>query len=484
MILRLALRNILRHRTQSLLILLMLTLAAALFVLGNSMLARSGETLRGLFVDNVTGDLVVKAETDVSMSVYGANTPAIGELFSIPVIKQQEEIVAYLESRPDVRAFTPLVSGFAALDIAGRRYEVPLFGIFAEQYFAMFGDLRLQSGRRLRPGERGAMLTAQKVARIERESGTEVAIGDEILLSTFGRQGFRIRPVPLVGIYTYPVTLHLLQDTVLVDAETVQALNAILIPSVQESAINLSGVPDLGANVDDLFAADPLERVRIDGDDGSLSVSEVLDRVRRSADNGERADARGAATFLLVDLDSSRRTSAVREEIDAIARQYGAEAIDWREAAGSAAMLSLLLQYIFNGGFLIFVVALVLGVANIILISTFRRTREIATIRAIGAQAPHIRLLLYGETAILTIVSAGLAVGLAWLGAKVVNTANIEFQNSLIRGLIGGPTLSVNLSPKIVLLTLPALFSLGLLSTVYPVRRVLRVSLVQAIAKG
>ncbi len=484
MILRLALRNILRHRTQSLLILFMFTLAAALFVLGNSMLARSEETLRGLFVDNVTGDLVVKAQTDVSMSVYGANTPAIGELFSIPVIKQQEEITAHLAATPGVQAYTPLVSGVAAMDIAGRRYEAPLFGIFPEEYFAMFDALRIHTGRRLRPGERGAMLTAQKVACIERESGTEVAIGDEILLSTFGRQGFRIRPVPLVGIYTYPVTLDLLQDTVLVDAETVQALNAILIPSAEESATDLSGVPDVGANIDDLFAADLQEPVTVDTDDGSLSVSDVLDRVRRSDDKTETADAQRAATFLLVGLDSSRRTSAVRAEINAAVRQYGAETIGWREAAGNAAMLSLLLQYVFNGGFLIFVVAVVIGVVNIILISTFRRTREIATIRAIGAQASYIKLLLYSETAILTIVSTALGVGLAWLAAQVLNAANIGFQNSLIRTLIGGPTLYVDLSPTIALLALPALLFLGLLSTVYPVRRVLRVSIVQAIAKG
>lgn len=557
--LSLALRNVARHRAHSLLLAALFALAAFLFVAGNSLLAHSNRMLRELFVSTITGDLVIAADAETSMSVFGANTPAIGELIPIPVLKREGELAAALLELPAVEAATPLVSAVAVMDAGGTRSPVPVFGVEGDGYFGLLDGIEVTRGRRIAAGERGVMLTESRLSRIEHERGSELPLGSEVLLSTVQDRSFRIRAAPLVGVFRYPVSTDYVDEIAIVDAQTVRALSRI-----QVRAAPADGGPEDGgapgprnaAEVDELFgaadtpgaadnpgaadtpgAADnpgaapgtpgaapaaegagdtpgaaPAAEGAADtpgAAGGGITPEEVLDRVRGgagdtpgpaagtpgAAGNPEAADtpaaaragtpgaaernapgagAAGSAHFLLL---RGRDTEAVRET----AARFGAQVLTWRQAAGQSALLARLLQIVFNGGFALFVIAVALGATNIVLISTYRRTREIGTMRAIGTDDRRLAGIFALEH--LLIAGAGWAAGVAATTglSAVIAGREITVGNRLIAMLLGGEVLRLPVDLLSVVLCLALVMLVVAAAVLLPLSGIIRKPIIAAV---
>ena len=150
----LALRNVRRHAAHALLLGGLFALASFLFIAGNSMLVHSNRVLRRLFVDTITGDLVLAPQSEESLSIFGANTPALGEFIPIPLLKQKDKLSEEILGLPDVDKVTPLVTGIALMDVNGRRRTVPVFGIEPDTYFSLLENVEITGGRRLKKNER------------------------------------------------------------------------------------------------------------------------------------------------------------------------------------------------------------------------------------------------------------------------------------------------------------------------------------------
>ncbi|MFW5849619.1 MAG: ABC transporter permease [Spirochaetota bacterium] len=476
--LSLAFRNVLRHAAHSLLLASLFALVSLLFVLGNSLLSHSNRSLRDLYVSTVTGDYVVAASSEVSMSIFGANTPAIGEYVPIPTIPRREEIADSLAGLSETHAVAPILSGAAVMDAAGVRLTVPFFGVEPESYFRVVRGLEIVAGRAIAPGERGAMITAEQAARMRAESDTGPAVSDELLFTTGSGQRFRIQGVPLVGIFRYPRSMDYVDEIALVDATTARALNDIQARVVSDSS-SAEGPSD-PADLDALFsdpAPAPGASERATGEtERGLSADDVLERVREGRDEAAPA-ASGAAHFLLVRGERS-------EGAEEIAARYGVEILSWREAAGQAALLAVLLQGLFNAGFVLFVFAVTLGVVNIVLISVFRRTREIGTLRAIGIEDGTVRGLLLTEHAIVAV--AGWFVGV--LGSIGVSAAvrgmRVRLGNRLIAVVLGGETVSLPIDPMTVGLCLVVVAAIVAIAVVLPANRAVRTPIVEAVREG
>ncbi|OQY31460.1 MAG: hypothetical protein B6241_13860 [Spirochaetaceae bacterium 4572_59] len=72
-------RNLLRHRRNSLLLILIFTVISSLFYMGNAVMAQSGRGMKKSFTENFTADMVIKAPTSMEVGLFGATTPSIGE---------------------------------------------------------------------------------------------------------------------------------------------------------------------------------------------------------------------------------------------------------------------------------------------------------------------------------------------------------------------------------------------------------------------
>jgi putative ABC transport system permease protein len=146
--------------------------------------------------------------------------------------------------------------------------------------------------------------------------------------------------------------------------------------------------------------------------------------------------------------------------------------------------MMLLVQGFFNlGGFLVSVAGIIV-VVNILLISVFRRTREIGTLRAIGASASYIRFLIMGENCSLAFFAgfAGVVSGALFL--RLVNSLNIVIPNELVASLLGGSVLYVGFLPLTAFVSFIIALVLGAAASVYPVETAVRIAPIAAVQQG
>jgi putative ABC transport system permease protein len=485
----LAVRNIFRNKKNSVVITLLIGVIAALFFIGNSVFARSNRGLRQSYVDNLTGDIIIEKKTDVTMNLFGANAPIIDDYFAIPVLGAYNDIVNQLAAFPEIQAYTSQVSVNCKLDALDKRFNAPLCGIDAATYFDMFPGIKLLEGRFLAPGEYGAMITRRRADEIERESGQKIKIGTPLLFTSAGDTGFKIREVPLTGIFSYTARGQFMDEIIIVDVQTARVLAAIQIATsdVEPDAGKLVLLDESLGDIDDIFSGDlfagdePLPEAA-DGDSPPLtSVLDYLFLNGSDVTDSAKDFSGGDWNFIILRLEKSASTERVIAELNKTLANFDALALGWRFAAGNSAILILLLQALFNAGLALAGLTGVIAIINIMLIAVFRRTREIGTLRAIGASDSYIRLLILCENSIIGLCAGftGIAAGLVILNA--VNSMHIMIANELIAGLLGGDILTIDFSVSAALLSFVVAFVLSIVASIYPVETAVKIEPVVAI---
>ncbi|MDR0719297.1 MAG: ABC transporter permease, partial [Treponema sp.] len=413
MIWLMALRNIVRNKKNSLVVIALVMVITFLFFIGNTLIGRSEQGLRESFIESITADVVIQKSGDVTMNLFGANTPVIDEFFTIPVLPAYDLVMEAASAQRGVAGLSSQVSGKALLDFAGIREPVLLAGVDADSYFSLFEGIHLEEGRFLEAGEYGAMITGDRVDRIAELTGIRPAPGAPLLFTTVGDTGFKIREVPLRGIYRYRNPGQFMNEIILTDPETVRVLSSIQTASpvfeADEGDMDL-----LMLSLDDLFAESPgFEGGAYDPGVEPDSLGEfsavALDSFLRGAEQvSDPPPALGGDwNFILLRLDRGVSPARVMAELNERLTPLGAVAVNWRIAAGISAILVLLLQTLFNAGVFLVSVAGIIAAVNILLISVFKRSREIGTLRAIGAGDGYIRSLILTENIILAFAAGG-----------------------------------------------------------------------------
>ena len=487
-----ALRNIVRSRRNSLVVILLIAVITFLFFIGNTLIGRSEQGLRESFIESITADVVIQKNGDVTMNLFGANTPIIDEFFAIPVLPAYDLVMETVSAQRGVAGVTSQVSGKVFLDIAEVRELALLAGVDADSYFSLFKGISLEDGRFLEAGEYGAMITVERADRIEERTGSRPVPGTPLLLTSAGSTGFKIREVPLTGIYRYRNPGQFMNEIILADPETVRVLNSIqTASSVVEVDGEATGILDL--SLDDLFAgaveSETGEPYAASGADpaGGFSAG-LLDSFLNSGEASASPPAPrtgGDWNFILLRLEKGVSSGRVIAELNGKLAPLGAVAVSWRMAAGISAILVLLIQALFNAGVFLVSVAGIIAAINILLISVFRRIREIGTLRAIGAGDGYIRGLILGENIILALAAGGLGVlGGCWF-IRAVNAMGIVIPNPLIASLLGGgPVLSIDVLPGIAASSLVVAVVLGAAASLYPVETAVRVDPIVAVRQG
>jgi len=159
-------------------------------------------------------------------------------------------------------------------------------------------------------------------------------------------------------------------------------------------------------------------------------------------------------------------------------------AVNWRVAAGVSAIMMLLVQALYNAGIFLVSIAGVITVINILLIAVFRRTREIGTLRAIGASDGYIRSLILSENVIVAFFAGAAGVGGGILFLRWVNALDFRLYNELIVSLLGGQTLNIDFFPPLAVLSFFIAVALALVASLYPVQAAVKIEPMAAVRRG
>jgi hypothetical protein len=328
--------------------------------------------------------------------------------------------------------------------------------------------------------------------------------------------GFRIREAPLTGIFSYQNPGSFMREVVICDPQTVRSLNAILLATNPEYEPPEEAVDSMTDDVDSLFqdgeeestAGQPdaagqgssdtqgqeggamglLEGLKDDSGEAEQREEQAAQQDQPSGKaaetDGQSAWKGGSWNFIILRTEAGASAEAVQTRLNERLAGYDVRAVGWRTAAGNAALLVLLVQVLFNMGFVLVAIAGIIGIVNILLIAVFRRTREIGTLRAMGASDSYIRALILSENLLITFVAglAGIAAGT--LALQGVNSAGIAVSNQLFVSLLGQKVIDIGFSPATALTGVITALALGIIASIYPVQRAIRIDPIVAVREG
>jgi ABC-type antimicrobial peptide transport system permease subunit len=119
---------------------------------------------------------------------------------------------------------------------------------------------------------------------------------------------------------------------------------------------------------------------------------------------------------------------------------------------------------------------------NALALSVLERTREIGTMRAIGASRGRVGLMVSGETIVLVVGAGLLGIAAGSCLVLLLNLLRIGLANPMLQALFGSTRLAGRLSAGLLAGHFLLSLGLGLVSLAYPLRKSLRIVPVKAMA--
>ncbi|MEY3014586.1 MAG: hypothetical protein RIT45_3321 [Pseudomonadota bacterium] len=190
----------------------------------------------------------------------------------------------------------------------------------------------------------------------------------------------------------------------------------------------------------------------------------------------------GVVRNAAVVLRDRNQLEAAKAAIERVAERDGLaiKVMDWKQAAGMLGnFVSVIYAVLLVAILGVFGVALLI-INNSMVLSTIERTREIGTMRAIGAARRFVLWMFLVESMVLGVVFGAVGVGLGagivgWLGH-----VGIPAPNDTMVFLFGGPRMYPWLSPMHVGFALGLVVIVTIVSTIYPALLATRVTPLEA----
>ena len=265
-----------------------------------------------------------------------------------------------------------------------------------------------------------------------------LSVGDTVLLNGFGSAGFRIREVPIRGIFRFDRSIEGMNEINFVDAETHRALLGLTVAGAADVEL-AAGETELLASQspEDLFGEDLVGTGQADS--GRTSEKELLEILgERDPDSYRASLDSGAWHFLLVRLKSDSQLKSFQDGLNRHFAESGiaAQASDWRAASGGFGAMAEMIQSVFNGAILIIAVVAIIIIMNTLVISVIERTAEIGTMRALGAQKRTVRWMFVLETLSISVVFGAIGIVVSCLAVVILNADRPPGPQQLLRDAV------------------------------------------------
>lgn len=476
MFIRLAVKNIL-SRKSSITIVAFISFAIALLVAANAVFDSTEQGLESSYIHSFTGDFFIRARTDKSVSLFGDDTPLLGKLTKTAPLPHYEELAALLKDEFHVAA-VPQISGTGMLETDdGDDAVMTFFGVPGNDYMAMMRSLRIIAGMPYSDETSSLMLSQAQAQKLR------VKIGDTVQFIVEDGPVYKIRAAKVTALYEPAVDNPILDRFVLVSPYLARSL-IDMEPEEDESRNASAGQTD-SAGTDDIlsFFADT-EDIDVEDSLGDFDEPEPYTAPQEEA---AEAEQEAQSWHFLVCLAQNRRTAdATIKKLNKYFRQNGMDlqALNWRAAAGSTAIYIYWLRIIFNIGVLVILAAGFIIINNTLVINVLDRTKEIGTLRAIGASRLFISAECMAETILMAFASgiAGSLLGIAL--AHAIAAMGIPLANTFLVQLFGGTRLTAIITASNIARSLLMTLAIGVLGWIYPIRAALGINPVTAMQGG
>lgn len=160
--------------------------------------------------------------------------------------------------------------------------------------------------------------------------------------------------------------------------------------------------------------------------------------------------------------------------------KLGLKIVDWRTASGFIGDFLWVIYSVLATALLIIFIVAVIVMNNSMVMATLERTKEIGTMRAIGAQKSMILRMFLAEAAVMSAVFGGVGALLAVGTVAWMHSVGLPAANDVLVFLFAGPRLYPELQLVHVLVSAVLVGIVALISTLYPAWLAMRVTPLEA----
>ncbi len=506
LILKIAWRNIKRHKGKSLIIGVILFLGALLMTLGNGVISGMNEGIESNIINGFMGDIAIissKERSDnILFKMYG------GIINTIPNYK---EIKSILIKESYIDSFIPVGKNMAMMlsENDGDPWYMYIIGVDFKEYKKIFkNNIYPIEGRLLNDDEPGVLIPSywrdelymrMNVWLIPENAGlnennlTEDAkhYKNELSLKTNAVfMGYRddsatsdIR-LGIKGIIKFKALNTFWGHFSIMDIESYRNCMGYFSASDLAADISKDKQKLLAAesdNLDSMFGKDAFF-VR---DVGTSDVGSInFKKKKLTTQTGIDLES-GMYNCVFVKLKDSGRLEKSIDELNAKFRQAELEirAVTWKKATGFIGNMAVIIKgALFIFVMMIFFVAIVI-IVNTLTMAAIERTTEIGMMRAVGARKNFISEMFFGETVILSGIFGGLGFILGILIVNIIPLFEITTGNDLLQLLYGGDTFKPFLSFFDMLIVIIQLLLVTVITTIYPIKVANSITPLDAIAR-
>jgi len=483
---KLAIRGLLRNRKSSLVLIGLVGVGVCLFLLGDSVLGAASSGIRTEFQEGYTGDAAIRAKFERKFGIFGFSMPTIGEYEEMPVLAGLPEIRELARSTKGIAGVTAIVSGAALLQgPGGYEVKVPVFGVEANDYFDFFPSLGFTMGERPRGDGAWIVLPESRAEEIEKAEGRALVPGDELQFTMASGSAFTIRVVRLAGIVKTPIRDQPELAAVYTDPTTLRALLGL---SLGNKAGDKPEAEAQETNLDSFFSGSEAPAIDTAGGTEASGTVRGLDLLQSYLETEEPSATidveQGAWHFLLIRFAPGASAGAALKDLNESLAEAGfeAEAVNWLSVAGLNASILFLLKTIFEIGIAVLSGVVILVLTNGLAFSVIEQTKEIGSMRAMGAYRSFVARLYFLESLILVAIGVALGALAAWLALSGIAKVGIPITNSYLYMLFGVSLLRPSFLPGAAVAALAASVVVAAVASIYPMILAMRTSVAETMA--
>lgn len=505
MLVKTAGRNLANNKGKTIVIVLLIALGSFLILVSRGVMGYSLKHMHALSVAKYSGNVFISGVSDekgVFVSLFGPGS--FGVQFKapkMPYLDKKSEIEKKLSAMDKVASFSSGITAMAAfkplnLEADFKEDEeaaIPfafILGVNAASHEAMFGSLSVYEGEIPR-GEKERWLSLPRNVRenFEKRYKRKLNVGDEIEGTHRSDNGPKSIRFKVASFFDYPDPESSIEGVAYADLDSVREIASltkgakIVTEIPKEVDLNLSAMSE-----DELFSGEAnsllsAETATEKGDKERDVFSILGDTKERDILNMADTSAWHYITVRTKNPMNSAETKAVISELNEFFKSASikAEAHDWNYAMSMYTLAMDVLKFMYNVALGVLSVVVLIVIMNTLVISAMERTREIGTMRALGAKKSFVGGMFFVEMACM--VAAGLlfALLLAFGAELFFNAKHIEIAKSLT-SFFGAKVLKSNLTVMDFIKTALTVGGAAAVSTFYPVAVALRISPLKAMS--
>ncbi len=485
-ILSLAIKNLLRNKRKTFILGFLITTISLLVFVTNGIFEKTNTGLESLYVNSLTGDFLIAKDSEKINSIFGYEMPLVSSYEPVDQLETYLPITENLSIHSDKIQYTPIISAAVRLELENSYNNVAIFGIDAKNYFDTLKDIDIDKSAidLLQAGNGGIIINETLAKSIEKTIKRPLKMGETLQLTTSTEGTFRIRKAVLAGILSYDSTTEPFNKIVLCDPQIVRELLMYTNTVDQTVELDKSAVDLVNIDFDDLFS-DFSEDFAVTSESTS---DEILANVGSLFENSANDETDYASiitwSFILAKAQANVTNSEVLTILtNDVTDGFDVQIMDWSQAAGTTAQAPIALQLSFNIGMIFIIIGSILVIVNGLVISVLERTREIGTMRAIGASKKFITKLYSAEMIILILFFSFLGMLLGLLICVIIQANPIILTNGFLITLFGSETVSPLINAKLVCSQIVVSVLIAVLAWQYPVLAATRIQPAQTMGK-